>query len=88
MRKGIGSEVVAPGIVTLGDMLSSAPSLIGDVEIVNECNETLLIVSYVEDNIVPLSQVLSNTLLDRKLLNYGVRDGRALFKIEGIEDAM
>ena len=88
MSKKLMVQEKRSNILTLGDMLESFPSLLGDVEIINECNETLLIASYVEDNVCPLSKVLSTELLGRRLLNYGVRDGRALFKVEGVEDAV
>lgn len=88
MKKKVQVQEATPTILTLGDMLASIPGLIGDVEIINECNETLLTASYVEDNVCPLFKVLSKELLDRKIINYGVRDGRALFKVEGVEDAV
>ena len=71
---------------TLGDMLS-ATSVVGDIEIINECNETLLIISYVEDNVCPLTKVLDNQLLERELVYFGTRDGRTIFKVKGMEDA-
>ena len=88
MRKKIEVQETNPTVLTLGDMLANIPGLLGDVELINECNETLLIASYVEDNVCPLFKVLSKELLDRKIINYGVRDGRALFKVEGVEDAV
>lgn len=87
MKKKLQVQEATPTILTLGDMLASIPGLIGDVEIINECNETLLTASYVDDNVCPLHKVLSADLLARRILNYGVRDGRALFKVEGVEDA-
>ena len=72
--------------LTLRDMVS-AQQLIGDVEIINECNETLITLSFVEDNVCPLTNTLSNDLLDRTVLSFGTRDGRALFRLEGVEDA-
>lgn len=74
------------GTMTLGEMLNMS-SLIGDVEIINECNETLLIASYVDENVCPLSSVLAEDLLERTVLNYGTRDNRTLFKVSGVEDA-
>ena len=59
----------------------------GDIEIANECNETLITVSYVEDNVCTLDKTLSEELLDRRVINYGVRDNRMLIKLEGLEDA-
>ncbi len=72
--------------LTLGDMLDMVP-IVGDVEITNECNETLLVAGYVDMNVCPLTDVLSDRLLGRKLLSYGSVDGRTLFKVEGMEDA-
>ena len=72
--------------LTLGDMLGMT-QLMGDVEIINECNETLVVLSYVEDNVCSLENVLSPELLNRELMSYGVRDNRALFKVRGVEDA-
>lgn len=72
--------------LTLGDMFGMT-QLMGDVEIINECNETLIIASYVEDNVVSLDKVLSHDLLNRELMSYGVRDNRAVFKVKGMEDA-
>lgn len=74
------------GTMTLGEMLGMS-ELIGDVEIINECNETLLIASYVDENVCNLANVLSEDLLERTVLNYGTRDNRTLFKVSGVEDA-
>lgn len=74
------------GTMTLGEMLDIS-SLIGDIEIINECNETLLIASYVDENVCPITKVLSEELLERTVLSYGTRDNRMLFKISGVEDA-
>ena len=73
-------------LLTLRDMVSHT-NLIGDVEIVNECNETLITISYPEDNVCPLTDTLSETLLNRAVLSFGTRDGRTLFKLEGVDDA-
>ena len=79
-------KAVEARALTLGDMLSIA-EIVGDIEIINECNETLLIASYVDENVCPLTNVLSNSLLERRLISTGVRDNRTLFKVEGVEDA-
>lgn len=72
--------------LTLRDMLVGR-ELSGDIEIINECNETLLTLSFTEDNVCSLAKTLSSDLLDRAVLHFGVRDDRVLFKIEGVEDA-
>jgi len=79
-------DVEMPGTLRLGDMLDMA-RLVGDIEIINECNETLLIASYVDENVCPLTKVLAKDLLAREVINYGTRDDRTLFKIKGVEDA-
>ena len=85
MRKK--SEVIMPDLLTLGDLIGSR-YIEGDIEIVNECNETLIIVSYVEDNVCPLDKTLNEELLDRRIIGQGVRDGRLFIKVEGVEDAI
>lgn len=72
--------------LTLGDMIEMA-GLVGDIEIINECNETLLVAGYVDMNVCPLTKVLSKDLLERRLISYGSVDGRTMFKVEGEEDA-
>ena len=84
MKKTIKPEVAT--ILTLRDMVGNK-DLMGDIEIINECNETLLTLSYTEDNVCSLDKTLADELLDRVVLNFGTRDGRTLFKIEGVEDA-
>jgi hypothetical protein len=59
----------------------------GDVEIINECNETLLIATDVDENVCGLDKILSDEVLDREVLSSGVRDNRLLIKISGVEDA-
>lgn len=73
-------------MLTLGEMLDMV-QLVGDVEITNECNETLLIASLVDLNVCSLTKVLNKELLERQLLSYGSVDGRTLFKVSGMEDA-
>ena len=72
--------------LTLGEMLEMV-QLVGDVEITNECNETLLIASMVDLNVCALTKVLDKELLERQLLSYGSIDGRTMFKVAGMEDA-
>lgn len=74
-------------IFTLGEMLGSLSQLMGDIEIRNECNETIISASYVEDNVVPLDRVLSDDLLSREVLFWGTQDNRTIFKVRGVEDA-
>lgn len=85
MSKKITKPEIAT-ILTLRGLLDSA-NIVGDIEIINECNETLLTLSYVEDNVCSLNKTLSDDLLSRPILSYGTRDGRTLFKLEGVEDA-
>ena len=59
----------------------------GDVEIINECNETLLMATDVDENVCGLDKILSDEVLDREVLSSGVRDNRLLIKISGVEDA-
>lgn len=59
----------------------------GDVEVINECNETLFIATDVEDNVCGLDKLLSDELLDREVLSSGSRDNRLMIKISGVEDA-
>jgi hypothetical protein len=59
----------------------------GDVEIINECNETLLVATDVDENVCGLEKLLSDELLDREVLSSGVRDDRLMIKISGVEDA-
>ena len=79
--------VVEPELFTLGDMLGGASRVTGDIEILNECNETLLILWDTEDYVCPLTKTLDNNLLSRAVLRYGVRDGRTIFVLSGVEDA-
>ena len=79
-------EIAEPSKLTLRDMLSMN-RIIGDVEIINECNETLITLAYVEDNVCPLERVLSTELLDRPIVSFGTRDNRMLFKVSGVDDA-
>ena len=81
------SELTKARIFTLREMLGSMSRLTGDVEILNECNETLITAVWVEDNVVPLDRVLSDSLLDREVLSYGTRDNRTIFRVRGEEDA-
>ena len=71
---------------TLGEALSYY-RVEGDVEIINECNETLLIATDVDENVCGLDKLLSDEVLDREVLSSGVRDNRLLIKISGVEDA-
>lgn len=71
---------------TLGEALSYY-RVEGDVEIINECNETLLIATDVDENVCGLDKILSDEVLDREVLSSGVRDNRLLIKISGVEDA-
>lgn len=84
--KANGDLVEDAKLLRLRDIVSQT-RMMGDVEIINECNETLLTLSYTEDNVCSLDKVLSQELLDRAIINYGVRDGRTLFKLAGVEDA-
>lgn len=59
----------------------------GDVEIINECNETLLMATDVDENVCGLDKILSDEVLDREVLSSGVRDNRLLIKVSGVEDA-
>lgn len=59
----------------------------GDVEIINECNEPLLVATDVEDNVCGLDKILGDELLDREVLSSGMRDNRLMIKISGVEDA-
>ncbi len=79
-------EIAEPSKLTLRDMLSMN-RIIGDVEIINECNETLVTLAYVEDNVCPLERVLAVELLDRPIVSFGTRDNRMLFKVAGVDDA-
>ena len=72
--------------LTLGEMLGMV-QLVGDVEITNECNETLLIASMVDLNVCSLTKILNEELLDRDLISYGSVDGRTMFRVAGMEDA-
>ena len=80
------AKIAVAEALTLGDLIGSRP-IQGDIEIINECNETLLTLAYVEDNVCFLYKTLSKDLLARQVLSQGVRDGRLLIKIEGVEDA-
>lgn len=71
---------------TLGEALSYY-RVEGDVEIINECNETLLMATDVDENVCGLDKILSDEVLDREVLSSGVRDNRLLIKISGVEDA-
>ena len=79
-------RTIEPAKLTLRDMLGMN-KIMGDVEIINECNETLVTLAYVEDNVCPLEAVLSDELLDRPIITFGTRDNRMLFKLVGMEDA-
>ena len=82
----MGKNLVAAEPFTLEDLVSGR-LIEGDLEIINECNETLITLAYVEDNVCTLDKTLSRELLDRQVLKHGVRDGRMMIKIEGVEDA-
>ena len=81
------SKVIVAEPFTLGDLIGSL-NIEGDIEIINECNETLVTLAYVEDNVCDLQQILNEDLLGRMVLKQGVRDGRMLIKVEGLEDAI
>lgn len=78
------SKVEVATRLTLRDLLSTA--IIGEVEIINECNETLL-ATRATVSVVPLSKVLSDELLDREIITYGSENGETIFKVKGMEDA-
>ena len=84
MKKASELEVATP--LTLGDMLNHA-KVVGDVEIINECNETLLTLGYIENNVCSLNKTLNKELLERPIISFGAQDGLTLFKVEGVEDA-
>lgn len=71
------------GRLTLGDMLSDA---IGEVQIVNECNETILICS-VDPDIASLTDMLKQELLDRQVVRFWIEGNSLVIKIAGVEDA-
>lgn len=79
--------VVEPEAFTLGDMLGGASKITGDIEILNECNETLLTLWDIDEYVCSLTKTLSQELLSRSVLRYGVRDGRTIFIVSGMEDA-
>lgn len=80
------NKVVVAEAFTLGDLLGMQ-NIHGDIEIINECNETLLTLVYIDDNVCPLTKTLSADLLARKILSQGVADNRLFIKVEGVEDA-
>lgn len=71
------------GVLTLGDMLSDA---VGEVQIVNECNETMLICS-VDPDIASLTDMLKQELLDRHVIRFWIESNSLVIKIAGMEDA-
>ena len=71
-------EVAEP--LTLRDLLSTA--IIGQVTIINECNEVLLATKNTALNVVPFYKVLNVELLDREIITYGAEDGEAIFKVK------
>ena len=59
----------------------------GDVELINECNETLLSLTYLDNNVCSLDKLLSDNLLDRTVLGVEKFPGFISFRLEGVEDA-
>ena len=71
------------GRLTLGDMLADS---VGEVQIVNECNEVLLICS-VDPDIASLTDMLKQELLDRQVVRFWIEGNSLVIKIAGMEDA-
>ena len=80
------AKIAVADALTLGDFIGNR-LIQGNIEIINECNETLLTLAYVENNVCFLYKTLSEDLLSRRILRYGVREGRLLIEVEGVEDA-
>lgn len=72
--------------MTLREILEHTP-LDGDVEIINECNETLLSLTHIDNNVCSLDKVLSDDLLNRIVLGVETAPGFVSFRLEGVEDA-
>ena len=83
MKEEQREEAATP--LTLGDIVDE---FAGDIEIVNECNETLVKIVASDENVCSLKKVLCKELLNRTILKHYVL-GPDLFviKIEGVEDA-
>ena len=73
-------------VMTLRQVLGHT-KLEGDVEIINECNETLVLFSNVDNNVCGLDKLLSDDMLDRKVLGVETAPGFISFRLEGVEDA-
>lgn len=56
--------------------------------IYNECNEGLVTLAQVDENVLPLDKALNDSLLDRKVLNCGVYSGAVQISLEGVDDAV
>ena len=75
------------GNTTLREMLGLL-KINNRLYITNECNEGLLTLIQVEDNVLPLEKALSDDLLDRRVINCGVYDAIIEVQVEGVDDAV
>ena len=77
------AETKGDAALTLGDMLTDA---VGDVQIVNECNE-LLIACSVDLDVSSLADMLKEELLDRQIIKFWIEGNSLVVKVKGMEDA-
>ena len=77
------AETKGDATLTLGDMLTDA---VGDVQIVNECNE-LLIACSVDLDVSSLADMLKEELLDRQIIKFWIEGNSLVVKVKGVEDA-
>lgn len=74
-------------VFTLREMLGSQTRLVGEVEILNECNESIMRLCDVEQYVAPIANYLKDELLDREVLSYGMQFGAMTLVVRGVEDA-
>ena len=82
----MSEEIPSVRPFTLREMLGRQTKITGDVEILNECNETLVRLVDTEAYVCPITNVLSDELLDRAVIEYGCNNA-ITFVVEGVDDA-
>lgn len=78
-------EVYVAKPMTLRDMLETNRSM--TVSVVNEVNETLVMLDEIQYYVNNPTRVLRDELLDREVLSYSAEAGELVIKVKGEEDA-
>ena len=71
--------------MTLGDVLSI--SKMDNITILNELNECLIELTYINSCVAPCSKYLSEELLNRPVVATGINGDEFVIKVAGEEDA-